>query len=170
MDRHSRRRSGHTDVVELLLEAGVNPDPRDRWGGTPLDDAMTGGHNVVIDLLNRLGATCGASVHRASDAASTDASATHGDPEAVVELLWAAATNDMAALRRFVALGVPLHAADYDGRTALHLGASAGHTEVCDYLLLHGHPLSCRDRWGATPLDEAQREARSDIVQLLSRA
>jgi glutaminase len=166
---HLAAAEGHLDVVQLLLDAGVSPNPRDRWGGTPLDDALGGGHELVADTLNRLGATSGTSVHLAKDRATTDASASYGDPEAVVELLWAAAGADLAAMRRLVALGVPLHAADYDGRTALHLGAAAGHVHVCEYLLRHGHPRSCRDRWGATPLDEARREERLDVLELLER-
>ena len=167
---HLAAAEGHADIVRQLLDAGVNPNPHDRWGGTPLDDAMAGRHGIVIDLLNRLGATSGAAVHVAEDHAFTDASASHGDPEAVVELLWAASSADMSALRRLVALGVPMHAADYDGRTALHLGAASGHEEVCRYLLAHGHPISCRDRWGATPLDEARREGRASVAALLKPA
>lgn len=167
---HLAAAEGHIDVVKLLLDAGVSPNAHDRWGGTPLDDAMSSGHDDVIDLLNRLGATSGAAVHVSGDLAFSDASAGHGDPEAVVELLWAASIADMDAMRRLVALGVPLQAADYDGRTALHLGAASGHEEVCQYLLSHGHPLSCRDRWGATPLDEAHREGRTTVIALLEAA
>ncbi len=35
-------------------------------------------------------------------------------------------------------------------------------------LVAHGHPLNVRDRWGATPLDEALREKRQEVVEYLS--
>ena len=39
--------------------------------------------------------------------------------------------------------------------------------EVVKYLVSHGHPLFVRDRWGATPLDEAKREKRENVIKYL---
>ena len=39
--------------------------------------------------------------------------------------------------------------------------------EVVEYLVSHGHPLFVRDRWGATPLDEAKREKRKSVINYL---
>jgi anti-sigma regulatory factor (Ser/Thr protein kinase) len=88
----------------------------------------------------------------------------------VVELLWAAAENDIDNLRRCLAKGIPVSAADYDGRTALHLAASNGQADAVKYLLAHDHPIHVRDRWNATPLDDARRENRDDVVELLAAA
>lgn len=167
---HLAAAEGHGEVVRILLDAGVHPNARDRWGGTPLDDALANGHNDVVEQLRATGASPGPGVHRAEDPAPTDASAEFGDHETVVELLFAASEDNLPALRRLVALGVPVHAADYDGRTALHVAAAAGQLAAVRYLLAHGHPRSCRDRWGATPLDEAVREGRAEVAQLLSSA
>ena len=68
---------------------------------------------------------------------------------------------------RLVAQGVPIHAMDYDNRTALHLAASEGQLEAVKYLVAHGHPLHVRDRWHATPLDEAIREKRDSVANYL---
>jgi ankyrin repeat protein len=38
------------------------------------------------------------------------------------------------------------------------------------YLVAHGHPLHARDRWKATPLDEAIREQRSEVIEYLIEA
>ena len=38
-----------------------------------------------------------------------------------------------------------------------------------EYLVTHGHPLNVRDRWGATPLDEAKREKRKLVVDFLNK-
>ncbi len=94
----------------------------------------------------------------------------YGDTDAVVELLWAAADNDLDGLRRCVARGIPLSAADYDGRTALHLAASNECVEAVRYLLSHDHPVHVRDRWGATPLDDARREKGEAVADLLVTA
>jgi glutaminase len=85
----------------------------------------------------------------------------------VVELLWAASENDIPSLRRLLAHGIPVHAMDYDKRTALHLAAAEGKLEAVQYLVAHGHPLNVRDRWHATPLDEAIREKRSSVAEYL---
>ena len=67
-----------------------------------------------------------------------------------------------------VAQGVPVHAGDYDSRTALHLAAAEGSLDAVKYLVFHGHPLYVRDRWGATPLDEAKREKRDSVNVFLT--
>ncbi|MCA9541059.1 MAG: ankyrin repeat domain-containing protein, partial [Myxococcales bacterium] len=98
-----------------------------------------------------------------------DAAAEFGDDTAVVELLWAACKNDVDGLRRLLAQGVPMHAQDYDRRTALHLAASEGQLAAVKYLRAHGHPLYVRDRWHSTPLDEAIREGRDEVIECLRR-
>ena len=45
----------------------------------------------------------------------------------VVSLLFAAVAGDVTALERMFLQGVDMAAADYDGRTALYLGAAEGH-------------------------------------------
>lgn len=43
---------GHVNCVEFLLkQCHVPYDIRDRWGKTPLEEALTFGHTAVIELL-----------------------------------------------------------------------------------------------------------------------
>ena len=120
-------------------------------------------------MLREQGVSTGSPYHLVSDPhGHEDEVAEYGDDLAVVELLWAAAENNIDGLRRLVAQGVPMQAADYDKRTALHLAAAEGQLDAVQYLVAHGHPLNVRDRWNATPLDEAQREGRETIVKYLS--
>ena len=167
---HLAAAEGHLEVVRFLLDNEISANHHDRWGGTPLDDAELGNHTDVIELLKQHGAEPGNSQHDDSESIATEQAAQYGDTDAVVELLWAAAENDIDNLRRCLAKGIPASAADYDGRTALHLAASDGQVDAVKYLLAHDHPILVRDRWNATPLDDARRENRDDVVELLAAA
>lgn len=166
---HLAAAEGHADTVEFLLECGVDPNRPDRWGGTPLEDAINGDHRDVIALLEARQAVVGKSEHLASNG-RTDEAVFDGNPDRVVELLWAASEGNLRGLQTALANGTPVNAADYDGRTALHLGAAEGNETVVQYLLSHGHPIHVRDRWNSTPLDEARRENRQSVVSILEAA
>ncbi|KAI3800786.1 hypothetical protein L1987_28882 [Smallanthus sonchifolius] len=47
---------GFCDVAELLLKAGAEIDPKDRWGSTPLADAIHYKNHEMIKLLEKHGA------------------------------------------------------------------------------------------------------------------
>ncbi|KAL8128654.1 LOW QUALITY PROTEIN: hypothetical protein V2J09_017809 [Rumex salicifolius] len=47
---------GYKEVVELLIENGAEVEAKDRWGSTPLADAIYYKNNVVIKFLEKHGA------------------------------------------------------------------------------------------------------------------
>ncbi len=164
---HLAAAGGHLHVVQFLLNSGVQP-LADRWGGFPITDARTNHHEEVAAVFAADAPTATDPVHLVEEPSGAhDLGIEYGDDLSVVELLWAASENDLTGLRRLVAQGVPVHAQDYDNRTALHLAASEGHLEAAAYLVRHGHPVNVRDRWNATPLDEAKREGRAEVVDYL---
>ena len=59
---------------------------------------------------------------------------------------------------------------DYDGRTALHVACCEGNLECVNFLLNNGAPVHVQDRYGHTPLDDAIRLARNDVIEALVAA
>jgi len=49
---HLAAAEGHVECVEFLLKyCNVPPNPVDRWGQSPLEDALRFGHSVVADMI-----------------------------------------------------------------------------------------------------------------------
>lgn len=90
--------------------------------------------------------------------------------EGIVGLCFAASRGDLNEIRRLAACNIPLDAADYDGRTALHLAAAEGHRDAVEFLLSRGVDPMPVDRWGGTPLDDANRSGHRQLAQLLADA
>lgn len=57
--------------------------------------------------------------------------------------------------------------ADYDKRTPLHLAATEGHVSICVLLIENGADVNARDRWGQTPLCNANERKSAEIKELL---
>ncbi|XP_055998578.1 glutaminase kidney isoform, mitochondrial-like isoform X3 [Ostrea edulis] len=87
----------------------------------------------------------------------------------VVSILFGAFNGDVSALRRYNLLGLDMNIADYDGRTALHVASAEGQEAAVRFLLEKcGVNVAVKDRWGFTPLDEAERFEHPDIAKLLT--
>ncbi len=84
-----------------------------------------------------------------------------------VQLCAAAAKGDLIELRRLLARGIDVNISDYDGRTALHLAASDGRLEAVRFLIANHAKIDVRDRWNATPMDDAERENKHEIAEAL---
>ncbi|XP_012506336.1 PREDICTED: glutaminase liver isoform, mitochondrial isoform X3 [Propithecus coquereli] len=86
----------------------------------------------------------------------------------VVNLLFAASSGDVSALRRFALSAMNMEQKDYDSRTALHVAAAEGHTEVVKFLIeaCKVNPF-VKDRWGNIPLDDAVQFNHLEVVKLL---
>uniref|UniRef100_A0A8C6UT67 glutaminase n=2 Tax=Neogobius melanostomus TaxID=47308 RepID=A0A8C6UT67_9GOBI len=90
--------------------------------------------------------------------------------KSVINLLFAAYTGDVSALRRFALSSVDMEQRDYDSRTALHVAAAEGHIEVVRFLLeaCKVNPAP-RDRWGNTPMDEALNFGHKEVLVFLEQ-
>ncbi|KAM4619137.1 glutaminase liver isoform, mitochondrial [Polymixia lowei] len=88
----------------------------------------------------------------------------------IINILLAAFRGDVPSLRRYFLSGGDVNAVDYDGRSALHLAAAEGHTEVIRFLVENaGASHAPKDRWGSTPLEEARRHKQAAALRLLQK-
>uniref|UniRef100_A0A673LS13 glutaminase n=1 Tax=Sinocyclocheilus rhinocerous TaxID=307959 RepID=A0A673LS13_9TELE len=78
--------------------------------------------------------------------------------KSVINLLFAAYTGDVSALRRFALSSMDMEQRDYDSRTALHVAAAEGGVP--------GTPQTLQ-LWGNTPMDEAIHFGHHDVVTIL---
>lgn len=96
----------------------------------------------------------------------------NGDDEVTVgeKLCKAAARGDLAALRKYIGgEGASVNACDYDRRSALHLAAAEGHESAVSFLLDARADVNAQDRWGGTPLKDAERGFHVSVMKLLQR-
>ena len=170
---HLAAAENQIEVVSYFIEQkqrdpeGIDLNPRDRWGGTPLDDATLQGNRAIIELLERAGGRRGKPEAGGSQRPAPAILQHQAESSTTAELIWAASAGDLTTIYRLVAQGAPLEIADYDLRTPFHLAAAEGHLEVVEYLLAQGVAPDPRDRWGNTPLDDARRHGRGEVVKLL---
>lgn len=167
---HLAAAEGQVGIVTFFAEQAVsdqrvNINPKDRWGGTPLDDAIYHKHDTAAAVLRRAGGLQARTVAIPEVGSTADYLA--ADPSRTVELIWAASEGNISAIRRLMARGVPLNIADYDYRTPLHLASSEGQVEMVHFLLEQGVTREPRDRWGFTPLDDARRHGHEEVAKLL---
>ena len=93
----------------------------------------------------------------------------------------AAQKGKLGLMYELLAQGVAIDCEDRGGKTALHLAAGEGHSDVVKFLIEHrahvnardqygGHPLDEADYWSITGYDASQRENCNAIITLLEDA
>ena len=55
---HLAASAGRENCARFLLEHGARVNARDRWGGTPLQDALRENHDNLVGVLTSAGGTC----------------------------------------------------------------------------------------------------------------
>lgn len=158
---------GHSEIIELLYEHGVEPCPTDNdWKhhrdeepdvldceeGHPLSMAAANGHVSVVSLLLKHGVPV--DLHT-------------GTREKRTALHLAAEKGHLDVLRVLVDAGSQINAQDYLGTTSLHFAVHEGHLEAVQFLLARGADPNMSTTSGSTALCMAPRSGSVDVVRCL---
>ena len=153
---HLAAAEGHIDIIKFLcMHHKVDVAAQDRWGMTPLLDALVNGHRLAANVLLSFKATA----DEQKLALRLCLAASRGDINLLRRACACAALDTMYGSTEEDMLNLP-RLADYDGRTPLHLAAAAGYADCCQVLVEHGANPKRKDRWGVTPEDEAKGDSR----------
>ncbi|KAL3688381.1 hypothetical protein R1sor_014690 [Riccia sorocarpa] len=87
--------------------------------------------------------------------------------DATLQLLFHAARGHVAEVQAMIDRNTNVNAADFDQRTALHIAACENQMEVVKLLIKHGADVNAEDRWGSTPLADAQHYGNIEICKLI---
>ncbi|XP_022045064.1 60 kDa lysophospholipase isoform X1 [Acanthochromis polyacanthus] len=110
---------GHLKLVQYLLSHGASVYAKDRYGDTPLCNAVRFKHKEVVKLLRKTGA------HFSREELE----------EAGTELCSLAASGDLDGLKIWSIAGADLNKPGYDGQTAIQVAQAVGKKEVVAFLV-----------------------------------
>ncbi|MBA0750410.1 hypothetical protein Gogos_001821 [Gossypium gossypioides] len=83
--------------------------------------------------------------------------------------MYMANEGDLEGIKDLLDSGTNVNFKDIDGRTALHVAACQGLTDVVRLLLDRGAEVDSKDRWGSTPLADAVYYKNQDVIKLLEK-
>ncbi|KAK1263128.1 Potassium channel KOR2 [Acorus gramineus] len=148
---HLAASRGYEDIARFLIKRGVNVNCIDKFGNSPLLEAINFGHDRVSKLLLENGAIL-----------SLD------DPGSY--LCRVVKESKIDVLQRFLQNGVDPNCKNYDLRTPLHVAATEGLHIVAKILIEFGADVLSEDRWGNTPLNEGRRCGSKLLIGILEKS
>ena len=147
--------AGAYKVAEFLLDLRADVNDRNRWGQTPLDEALRARQQTTVQLLMQHRGTMGVEAKTAAliEAASSGHLETSPDAEQLARIMRQSSVDPDAS--------------DYDKRTALHLACANGYVKTAELLLNLHADVNVLDRWNATPLADAVTGGHLAVATLL---
>ncbi|KAK9150734.1 hypothetical protein Syun_009043 [Stephania yunnanensis] len=92
-----------------------------------------------------------------------------GDFDPPLRMMYLVNEGDVEGINELLDEGVNVNFKDIDRRTALHIAACQGRTDVVDLLVRRGAEIDPKDRWGSTPLADAIFYKNHDVIKLLEK-
>lgn len=141
---------GDVELIEMLINRGLNIDQKTDGGWTPLLYAVNFRKEKAALMLLDKGAKPGIR-----------------NVWGQTPLLFASGAGMEAVVRRILKTGVDLNVKDATGQAPLHRAASRGKVNIVDLLLKNGADIHSRDDGGETPLIKAAMAGRNETFNFL---
>ena len=180
---------GNAEVVKVLIAAGANVNAANNYGATALYVATEQGHAEVVRILKAAGANVNAEEERQAAARVAEeqrqaaeeakrkaeeqrqADAIKAESERLENNLRVyAREGKLSEVRRLIADGVNVNAADNNGGTALHYAAIFGQSEVAKVLIAAGVNVNAAGENRVVALHFAINNRNIEIVKALIAA
>ena len=164
---HVAAAEGQLETVQVLLESGAAVHVVDRFGYTPLRDAVEYSCKRKSAGGPAQAAANGAATVAMLRAAGAELRITESNLAGVLCNL--AAADDADALRVWASAGAEVNAKDYDDRTALHVACGKGSLAAATFLAAApGIDKAHEDAFGNTPQSEAVKRGHAVIEALFT--
>nr|KAF6428939.1 ankyrin repeat and SOCS box containing 3 [Molossus molossus] len=183
---HFAARRGHWKIVQILLEAGADPNATTLEETTPLFLAVENGRMDVLRLLLRHGANVNGShsmcgwnaLHQATFQENAEiiklllkrgANKECQDDFGITPLFVAAQYGKLESLSILISSGANVNCQALDKATPLFIAAQEGHTECVELLLSSGADpnLYCNEDNWQLPIHAAAQMGHTEILDLL---
>ncbi|XP_041376119.1 ankyrin repeat domain-containing protein 50-like isoform X2 [Gigantopelta aegis] len=119
-------RLGALSVVQMLCKASCDINVSNKYGVTPIYEAVLNGHNLVLDFLLSQGGCINKQ-----------------DMYGVSALHVAAMFDKREAVELLLKAGACVKLRDHDGRCAVHVAVEQGKSQVVEIFLKHGVDITC---------------------------
>ncbi|XP_034936142.1 ankyrin repeat domain-containing protein 16-like [Chelonus insularis] len=155
MPLHIASRVGNANIIKLLLE--VEPElinVSSKNGRTALHIAAFHGHLDAIHLL-----------------LSTEPNLLHSpDYSGLLPIHEAVKSKDYKVFEYLIKCRADVKKTDFIGHTILHIAALCGNIPVIEYILENKLiEIDCKDNFGATPLNIAQKNNMHSVIEFLEQ-
>ena len=150
---HNAAFSGIIEAVKQHIAAGTDVNAMNKYGWTPLHEAVTGGHKDIAYLL----------ISKGADVSAKEAK------NRITPLHWAAWRGRKEIAELLISKGAHLNTKNKDGGTPLHNAAWKGHVEIAKLLIAKGADVNAKDAEGQTALDWTEEEKHNEIATRLRK-
>ena len=137
---HLACENGYKEIVELLIDKGADINAENNIGQTPLDRAELFNKAETAKLLINHGAKRG--------------------------LFSSVSSGDTEEVKRRISQGAEVNAIRI-GQSLLHIACQSGNKKIVELLINSGADVNVSNRRGLTPLDIAERDGQTEIIELL---
>lgn len=149
---HWAAAQGHSEIVKILIQKGVDVNANQFRGRTPLHMAVRSGHTDTARMLIQKGAALNV----------------QDDRGGATPLHLAAGSGNVKAVELLLSENADVNLRMHDGRSAFRLAVESGDIDAVTLLLSQVDDVSEKDlHYGMTPLHRASIDGYKDVTECL---